>query len=95
MKYITTSKHPELKEGLIFEYWSDSAQWVCGPSKFYKVMVNQLEALLEKGYIKEVEEPEFTKTDIEDAIDFATERTFGASTTLKDIVKLWIKNKAK
>ena len=95
MKYETTNKHPELKEGLILEYWSDSSMWVCGPSKFYKVMVNQLEALLEKGYIKEEGEPEFTKSDM---IDFAnnwhnhySHHCAGTETAYND----WIKNRDK
>ncbi len=90
--FITTNKHPELKEGLIFEYWSDSGLWVCGPSNFYKVMVNQLEALLEKGYIKEVEKPEFTKSDMIDLVRYDLSDTLWAA---RDVVNDWIKNKEK
>ena len=74
MKYITTDKHPDLKEGVIFRrslsrndmYVSDVLEMTYFPSFDFDI-------LLEKGYIKEVEEKEFTKSDMIGFHFFATE----------------------
>ena len=63
MKYITTDKHPELKEGIMLEYSTHGQQYYTG-SNMYHATHHQVKALLEKGYIKEVEEKEFTKSDM-------------------------------
>ena len=62
MKYITTDKHPELKEGRIIdaEY---SAYFVVDKNRPFITDI-------EKGYIKEVQEKEFTKDDMIELIRF-------------------------
>jgi hypothetical protein len=75
MKYITTEKHPELKEGIELHYWELDSTWRAKPSNFYQCKQNQLDGLLADGYVKEVEytlytsfEEKFTKSDM---IEFA------------------------
>lgn len=61
MKYITTDTHPVLKEGIIFDNYLDIA-CVCeiGHDNYtYKIKPS-----LDKGYIKEVEEKEYTTSDM-------------------------------
>ena len=65
MKYITTDKHPELKEGITIHETSEGDYIsFLGFAKFSKV---QNDHQLGVGHIKEVEEKEFTKSDV---IDF-------------------------
>ena len=61
MKYITTDTHPELKEGIIIykgisDYRSDFFMSLCNTFN-----IKTWEA---QGYIKEVEEKEYTKSDL-------------------------------
>ena len=56
MKYITTDKHSELKKGLIFE-----AEY---PAYFVVWHNRDIETDLKHGYIKEVQEKEFTRGDM-------------------------------
>ena len=65
MKYITTDKHPELKEGIMLEYSAHGQQYYTG-SNMYHATHHQVKALLEKGYIKEVEEKKYTLNEIVD-----------------------------
>ena len=73
MKYITTDKHPELKEGIDLEtnasmFWAFSLSG--SRHSISKPIKNDW---IEKGYIKEVEEKEFTKSDMIGLLDFYTE----------------------
>ncbi len=61
-KYITTDKHPQLKEGIALTF-SDNRIVYEG---FYLEI--RLDSALEKGYIKEVQEPEFTRDELKDII---------------------------
>ena len=70
MKYITTDKHPELKKGLELDYWAVDDTWRARPSSFYQCSDTQFQYLLAKGYIKEVEEKEFTISDIDDFLSY-------------------------
>ena len=65
MKYITTDKHPELKGGRIIDA-EHSAYFVVDKNRPFITDI-------EKGYIKEVQEPEFTKNE---TIDFARHYAF-------------------
>ena len=72
MKYLTTKEHPIFKEGIKFDikdslgvsydlsnFMTDGAT-----GKFYEAISKcDMGIWLEKGYIKEVEEPEFTESD--------------------------------
>ena len=63
MKYITTDKHPELKEGIIMHFESNGESWY-SETRLYSYKLNQFEYAKEQGYIKEVEEKEFTKSEM-------------------------------
>lgn len=67
MKYITTDKHPEFKKGIEISISGGNIQ----KEEMYRDAVGKWKAndliitnCIEKGYIKEVEEPEFTKSDL-------------------------------
>lgn len=70
MKYITTEKHPELKEGIEITCNDHSA----APYEYLisrgRLELHSFTPDLENGYIKEVEEKEFTKSDAKLAIDY-------------------------
>lgn len=66
MKYITTDKHPELKEGITLHETSQGDYLsFLGFAKFSKV---QIDHQLGVSHIKEVEEKEFTKSDCADLL---------------------------
>ena len=67
MKYITTDKHPELKEGIEIKFSEhDGNYWSkLGFAKFSK---HQFKDMLSMGYFKELQEPKWTDDDM---IDFA------------------------
>ena len=64
MKYITTDKHPELKEGVII----DDKKLKLGVICLHLFSDYDLELWEHDGLIKELQEPEFTKDDM---IEFA------------------------
>jgi hypothetical protein len=83
MKYITTKKHPEYKEGLIFE-----AEY---PAYFVLDRNRVIEEDLQRGYIKEVEKKEFTKSDM---INFSIHVVSPQSRAIrKDVFKEWQKHR--
>ena len=87
-KYITTSKHPELKEGVILIKNSGS-EWcihkAIEPSFLYAEY--NITIGLEKGYIKELEPKEFTASDMESYASFAADHD------RYDCLDLWLKTK--
>ena len=92
-KYIVTDKHPELKEGVIFE------QSLSRPDMYVSAKPNDTTyipdfdtvMLLEKGFICEVQEPEFTRDDmIAFAVDYVHGNTMEAE---EDQLEIYIKNK--
>ena len=105
MEYITTKEHPIFKEGIHFKInlessYDLSAFRMTGISEtFYESIVQcDTELWLRKGYIKEVEKPEFTKSDIADAVysaHFSYESDYMNDGDAKQFVEGWIKNKAK
>ena len=93
MKYITTDKHPELKEGIKFKECTGVDNYVKYSSKrrFYFLSHNQLQAEISKGYIKEVEEKEFTKSDM---IEFSIHVVSPVSLAVrKDVFTEWQKHR--
>ena len=66
-KYITTDKHPELKEGVIFKeeginmYFSNETRLFM--SEFYSNL------WASNNWIKEVQEPEYTRDDMIELIE--------------------------
>ncbi len=66
-KYETTKEHPELKEGLIIQMWSEGHELGDKYSTLkglYMLFKNQLDSELKLGYIKEVQKKEFTEDDM-------------------------------
>ena len=91
MKYITTDTHPELKEGIMLEYSTHGQQHYTG-SNMYHATHHQVKALLEKGYIKEVEEKEFTKSDMESVVYEAHKQYEGDYINLRSAAKTFVEN---
>ena len=61
MKYITTDKHPELKEGIELDSTGGDF-WAFKLAKTNQsISRNAKNDWLKKGYIKELKKPEFTK----------------------------------
>jgi hypothetical protein len=89
-KYITTSKHPELKEGVLIDFngFFDIDGWTI----YNKDL--KIESWLEKGYIKRLEEKEFTKSDMIDFVDWFDDN-HGESKYISwpDCFDLWLKSK--
>jgi len=67
-KYITTDKHPELKEGCLIQYLTHDNAWYT-VSGFFCYEGEQLNYAVKNGYIKELQEKEFTKDDMEKAFE--------------------------
>ena len=63
MKYITTDTHPEYKEGLIFE-----AEY---PAYFVLDRNRVIQEDLQLGFIKKVEEKEYTESNMIDFVHWA------------------------
>ena len=66
-KYKTTKENPIFKEGIIIRKDTSLPLKIaeyCNPSEIINVGQSVFNKWLEKGYIKEVEEKEFTKSDI-------------------------------
>ena len=85
-KYITTDKHPELKEGLILK--SETGQPSCLYTCDGMYIENDIKLGLKKGYIKEVQEPEFTRGDMIDFWNFAKDHD--ESVIANDGLDIWV-----
>ncbi len=72
MKYITTKDHPELKEGIEFDHEQNQGSCVFARGGVY--FEQDVKHGLSTGHIKEVEEKEFTRSDILDFGKFFTDR---------------------
>ena len=86
-KYITTDKHPELKEGIILKWGSDQPAGLYSQNGMY--IESPIDSGLENGYIKEVQYPEFTKDEM---IDFG-EHMQGQDAYACDCLAFWIKQR--
>ena len=64
-KYITTDKHPELKEGIQFKT-SGSRKDMLVSYKNQTVYIAKfdIDELIEDNFLKELQEPEFTRDDM-------------------------------
>ena len=71
MKYITTSTHPELKEGIKLDIVDKQPSCLYSRNGIYIEV--DIKSGLEKGYIKEVLTKEFTKDDMIALLDFYTQ----------------------
>lgn len=73
-KYRTTETHPELKEGIEIKLFSDRH---AGGNRYstsrglYIIAEYQLKMESEKGYLEEIQEPEFTENQVLDIILFS------------------------
>jgi len=86
MKYITTDKHPELKEGIVLK--GNGHQYECRLG--YKIFFAGqpcIDEWLNNEFIKIVQEKEFTKSDMNDYGKF---RAGFADEPNDDIEKLFI-----
>ena len=93
MKYITTDKHPELKEGLIINiiFFPTSGVHYYDENKALHCILSGPE-LVEKGYIKEVEEKEYTKSDMINYGDYRMNTLGGGIEKSEgDIFDNWLK----
>ena len=75
-KYITTELHPELKEGIIFEQSQNRNSYCVHPAtdKSSLYMEQHTKKGLEKGYIKEVQEPKWTDQDMIDFVNITNHK---------------------
>ena len=91
--YVTTKENPIFKEGIKFK--SESHSYISIRfSRNQDVKELEISTLLEKGYIKEVEDKQFTKSDM---IYFARYYVNQAEVNLSgiEIVDRWIKQRDK
>ena len=94
-KYITTNKHPDLKKGVIFNGTDKQYEFKLGYKTFYCGQPT-IDIWLKKGYIKEVEKPEFTKADNIDLIIYTFDEAGKSPLRMEDAESIfndWIKNK--
>lgn len=94
MKYITTDTHPELKEGIEIKYWENDSTWRTATTGLFRLTELQKDAELREGYIKELQEPEFTKDDM---IEFAFWALSEQDNYEKETIKLddWLNQRNK
>ena len=85
MKYITTDKHPELKEGLIIDGIEKGSYLVFTNEGIY-VEIHK-EKSIEKGYIKEVEEKEYIESEVKDFAVYYNEHTTSLGMSFTDWVR--------
>ena len=88
--FITTSKHPELKEGVGLQTkapHSGSAWFTPNGVSFFKETIEMHHI---KGYIKEVQKPEFTKAAMIEFARWYSNHDFDVSGI--EIVDLWIED---
>ena len=87
MKYITTDKHPELKEGLICDSPGDFLVFKLVNGN-HSIGKDALKDWIEKGYIKEVEEKEYTKSDMINFGQYYGNHTQGLETAFNEYLKI-------
>ena len=90
-KYITTDKHPEFKEGIKIVQTSgkiEKEEMFRDLSGLWNAAKYIIDNALEKGYIKEVQEPEFTRDDM---IGFG-KTLQGYDCEVGDCLDAWIKD---
>ena len=86
MKYITTDKHPELNEGIILQ---ENAAHDGHLTEYYATYhKTDIEHMSEKGYIKEVEEKEYTKSDMINFGQYYGNHTQGLETAFNEYLKI-------
>ena len=88
-KYITTDKHPELKEGIILFINGDELI-----SENATVEIHNEDECVEEGYIKEVEENAFTKDDMLDFVIWFDEHIQGYE-EYDDYFNGWLQERTK
>ena len=96
-KYETTKENPIFKEGLfVNDMGKEKAINVNFNHIIKQVEINgyHLEIWLKEGYIKEVEEPEFTKSDMIDLLGYFSNDDMSI-TNLEDDVENWKKRRSK
>ena len=95
MKLITTSKNPIFKEGIEFDFDKNGNEIsVINHGNLFRCSMLDLQAIwLLKGYIKEVEKKEFTKSDMKSYGTFAGGFIWTQNTNRENIFNEWLKQK--
>ena len=75
-KYITTETNPMYKPGVLFISKDTEALW--------------FKDMLEKGYIKEVEEKEWTNSDMQSYAEWFERCTIADDVVVGDPLKVWV-----
>jgi hypothetical protein len=91
-KYRTTRKHPAYRENLLIQYDNDGQygyRIIEDSNGYFSVYNYIMSESIEKGWIEEIKEPEFTKNDM---IDFARYYISGCSLwTDEEKLNIWLK----
>jgi hypothetical protein len=92
-KYKTTSKHPGYKEGLIIKLSSNDNSYLEDHDyDFYYDF--PIDLALKKGWIEEIQEPEFTRNDMIEFAKYYQEcRSKRYNITKEYSFELWLKQK--
>jgi hypothetical protein len=92
-KYKTTDKHPFYKEGIIIEEKYSDEIWIHDIGEIAPYDYNIAYAL-EKGWIEEIQEPEFTKNDMIDILEYVD---YCSATKFKlsyfEVMNNWLKQR--
>jgi hypothetical protein len=91
MNYETTDIHPQMKAGQVIDQDNDNYQFTLGGKTFFTGL-QTIEAWESNGYIKEVEELEFTKSDM---IDFLCNNSDKCKEHASEILNNWLKQRNK
>jgi hypothetical protein len=96
-KYRVTEKHPQLKEGITSSYTN-------GGDISFRLVNNNIHRLgekdiidnIKKGWIEEIQEPEYTKSDLLDFacyfnINIPSDMKFSTPDSMIEFVDSWIK----
>ena len=95
MKYITTDTHPELKEGIEFEKSIDYNDFYQSELGWTFILDDHFNECIENGYIKELQEPEFTKDDMMQFCGYLHNKLPTHSKTPKELLNDWLKQRSK
>ena len=92
MKYLTTKENPVFKEGLKIKFTGNKFYIEIELSSHYWMSENQIHSHLQRGYIKEIEGKEFTKSDM---IAFQLWNNIMTKNGVTNDLKIWLNQKNK
>ena len=96
-RYKTTKKHPVYKENLIVEV-NDKDEVYIKTDGGTNLEASYIDDALENGWIEEIQEPEFTKDDLHNLMEFISTESpitpiFASSNYHLRMLKLWLKKR--